>query len=80
MKWDAEGKKELLWVGIKKGLCKRKAFFTATATHCTKANEQLQTNRKKFRNHKKIILMILQKKLLLQRKKLLLPVVRFLTT
>ena len=27
---------------LRKGLCKRKAFFTATASHCTKANEQLQ--------------------------------------
>ena len=26
MKWEAEGKKELFWVGKRKGLCKRKAF------------------------------------------------------
>ena len=31
MKWDAEGEKGLLWMAIRKGLCKRKVFVREKA-------------------------------------------------
>ena len=31
MEWEAEGGKGLLWIGIRKGMCKRKVFVREKA-------------------------------------------------